>query len=149
MHAARPRQDLHPGATVARGPALRALSRQFARFAAAGALGTTFQYLTYVALVRWLGHDAVIASAAGFTVGALINYTLCAAVVFPKARRHGEAAWRFLVVALVGLVVNSTIVATATRGLGVHYLLAQVAASGGVLAWTFTGHRCWTFAGRA
>ena len=121
------------------------IGRQFIRFAGAGACGTAVQYLVYVALVQGRVLGAVPAAAAGFASGAVVNYTLIASFVFPRARSHRDAFWRFMTIAGVGLVLNSMVVAIATLSLGVHYVLAQGAATGLVLLWTFTGNRWWTF----
>jgi putative flippase GtrA len=122
-----------------------ALATQFIRFAGIGAVGTAAHYVSYAVLVRWRVLDAVLASATGFVAGAVVNYSLGFSIVFRSARQHREAVWRFMTIALIGLAVNSMVVGIATRSLGLHYLLAQVSATGVVLCWTFTGNRCWTF----
>ena len=125
------------------------LGGQFASFAGVGAVATAVQYLVYVFLVEAARLDAVRASAAGFAAGAVVSYGLSVALVFRGVRRHREAACRFVAVAAVGLGLNSALVLAATRSLGLHYLLAQAAATAAVLLWSFTGNRWWTFAGDA
>src|SRR5690348_4015177 len=109
------------------------VAHQFFRFAGVGAIGTGLHYAVYVLLVRWHLVDAVLASATGFTAGALLNYTMSATVVFRGARAHRQALWRFFTVAAVGLGLNSAMVAAATLSFGVHYFLAQMTATGVVL----------------
>ena len=125
------------------------VARQFLRFASVGAIGTGLQYVVYVLLVRSHVVDAVVASATGFTAGALVNYAMNATLVFRSARAHRRALWRFFAVAAVGLGLNSAMVAAATGSFGLHYLLAQMTATGVVLLWTFSGNRWWTFAEEA
>jgi len=125
---------------------LIALGHQFLRFAGVGACGTAVHYLAYVVLVQARMIDAVLASAAGFAAGAVVNYGLSACLVFQRARGHREALWRFMTVAMIGLALNSTVVAVATLSLQLHYVVAQLSATGAVLLWTFTGNRWWTFA---
>jgi putative flippase GtrA len=120
--------------------------RQFLRFAGAGAGGTAVQYLVVLTLVQGGLAGAVLASAAGFAAGALMNYVLSAVLVFPRSRPHRDAFWRFMTVAAVGLGLNSAVMAVATVSLGLHYAIAQVSATGAVVLWTFTGNRSWTFA---
>jgi putative flippase GtrA len=125
------------------------LAHQFLRFAGVGAIGTGVHYVVYVLLVRSHLADAVLASATGFTAGALLNYTMSATVVFRNARTHRQAMWRFFTVAGIGLGLNSAMVAAATHSFGLHYFLAQMTATGVVLLWTFSGNRWWTFAEEA
>jgi len=46
---------------------------------------------------------------------------------------------------LVMVALNSLTMLITAQYLGVHYLLAQVFATGLVLLWNFTGNRMWTF----
>ncbi len=119
--------------------------RQFTAFATAGAIGTGAHYLVLVVLVSSGRLGAIGASAAGFVTGALINYFLNYRYVFRSDKRHKEALVKFFSVALIGLAVNSLVIGLAVGWLGVHYLIAQVAATGCVLLCTFFGNRAWTF----
>ena len=103
-------------------------------------------YTVHVGLVGAHLVDVLTASAAGFAAGTLLNYGVSAAVIFRGVRGHRQTLWRFLTVAVVGLGLKSVMVAAATRSLGLHYLLAQISATGVVLLWTFSGNRWWTFA---
>ena len=117
---------------------------QFVRFASVGLLGTSCHYLTLMVLVG-TGLNPVTASACGFIVGALINYTLNRRFTFRSAIAHRTGLPRFLTIAGAGLLLNTTVMALLTVGLGLHYLLAQLVATGLVLFWNFFGNRLWTF----
>ena len=52
---------------------------------------------------------------------------------------------KFFTIAFVGLLLNTIIMAIGVEILNLHYLLAQVVATGLVLFWNFTGNRLWTF----
>lgn len=121
------------------------LARQFACFAGVGALGTAVHYITLIALVQTSATQPLAASAAGFILGALTNYFLNRQFTFRSRKRHREAMGKFFGVALIGLALNSMILALAIESLGLHYLAAQVIATGLVLAWNFTANRLWTF----
>jgi len=117
---------------------------QFLKFAAAGAVGTAFHYTTLVLWVEVLGGRVVTGTLAGFCAGALVNYLIARRFVFASDRPHAAALPRFALVAATGAVLNTAIVAW-LAGAGLHYLLAQVVATGAVLAWNFLLNRAWTF----
>ncbi len=102
-------------------------------------------YGLLIALVQGAGSDPVLASAAGATLGAVINYALNYRLTFRSGKRHREAVVKFLVVAVVGLALNTLLMWIGVDVLGLHYLLAQVLTTGLVLIWSFAGNRCWTF----
>lgn len=119
---------------------------QFISFASAGAVGTAAQYALLFALVETLLVPPVSASILGFAAGAMVNYILSHHWVFRSPRRHLETLSKFLAIAGLGLMLNAAIMyALVTIG-GIHYLLAQVTATGIVLFWNFLGNRFWTFA---
>jgi putative flippase GtrA len=123
---------------------MHATHAQFLKFAAGGAIGTACHYATLVLWVEVLGGEVVAGTFAGFCVGALVNYLIAHRLVFQSARPHAAALPRFALVATVGAAINTGIVA-ALHGAGVHYLAAQVLATGAVLAWNFLVNRAWTF----
>jgi len=123
--------------------------RQFIKFAAVGAVGTTAHYALLIALVSTQIAQPVWASTAGFALGALVNYVLNYRFTFASDRAHMQALPRFLIVATSGAVLNYALVHAGVSAWHWHYLLAQVLATALVLLWTFTVNRLWTFAPRA
>jgi putative flippase GtrA len=123
----------------------RKLGGQFLLFAGMGAIGTAAQYSVLIALVRLARMDAVLASTAGFVVGACVNYTLNYLFTFNSSKRHIEALPRFFTVALLGMGINAAIMAGLVHQAGMHYLLAQIVATGLVLVWNFAGSKLWVF----
>ena len=119
--------------------------RQFLSYLGVGLVGTGGHYLTLIALVRWARLDPVPATTCGFVAGAVINYFVNRRLTFRSRRGHAGAMARFFTVALGGMGVNAGVVAVCHRGLGLHYLLAQVAATGAVVVLTYLGNRYWTF----
>lgn len=126
------------------GPA-RGLTSQFVLFSGVGVIAAVAHYGTLICLVELVALRAVAASALGFTAGALVNYSLNYRITFRSDKAHREAMAKFFTVALVGLGLNTAIMALATEVLALHYLLSQVLATGMVLVWNFTGNRLWTF----
>ena len=121
------------------------LVRQFIGFAAVGAVGTGAHFLTLILLVQMGRVDAVIASVCGSLVGAGVNYVLSYHWVFRSSKPHQVALPQFLAVAGIGFALNAAIMALLVKGLGLHYLVSQVLATGTVLGWNFLANRFWTF----
>jgi putative flippase GtrA len=120
--------------------------RQFIQFAIVGCAAAVGHYGVLIVLSEWAGVSPVPASGAGFVVGAAISYALNYQFVFRSDKDHAPTVAKFLTVAIVGLVLNSIIMALLTDRARLHYLPAQVTATVLVMAWSYLGNRCWTFA---
>lgn len=119
--------------------------RDFVRYAAVGSIGTVAHYGLLVVLASALGVPPYLAAAAGFVLGALVNYLLNHRLTFRSRRPHREALPRFLLVAAAGLLFTTALMAAATAWLRLPYLPAQMATTVLLLLLTFAGNRRWTF----
>jgi len=128
-------------------PVPRTLVRQFGYFTTMGSVGTAAHYALLTALVYLLLVHPVVASCFGFVVGGMINYLLNHRFTFSSHEPHGSALPKFFTVAGIGLCLNGVIMAVGTGLLMLHYLVAQVLATGLVLMWNFGVNRSWTFRG--
>ena len=124
------------------------LARQFATFSGVGLIAAVVHFGVLITLVEGTGMDAVRAALAGFVAGAIVSYLLNRRLIYRSDRPHGEATWRFAVVASVGFLLTWALMAAFTRGLGVPYLPAQLVTTGIVLFWTFIANKLWTFSER-
>ena len=120
------------------------IAPQFLSFAAVGAVGTAAHYATLIAGVT-LGLGPVIASALGCTVGAAVNYVLNYHVTFRSSLAHTQSAPRFAAIAAASLLLNTLLMAVGVDQLGLHYLVAQILATGIVLCSNFALSRFWAF----
>ncbi|SMH44193.1 GtrA family protein [Azospirillum agricola] len=123
--------------------------RQFLLFALVGGVAAVVHYGTLVALAELFRVAPVPASAAGFLVGGVVSYLLNYGHVFRSEQDHGPTAAKFVAVAAVGLGLNSAIMWALVHGVSLHYLLAQVTATGLVMLWSFAANRYWTFSAGA
>jgi len=123
------------------------IAPQFLSFATVGALGTAAHYATLIVGVS-LGLGAVIASAVGAAVGATVNYVLNYHVTFRSSLAHRQSGPRFALIAVVSLLLNTLLMAVGVNRLGLHYLVAQVLATGIVLCCNFVLSRAWAFSER-
>lgn len=118
---------------------------RFVRFAAVGAVGTVAHYALLLFMVEVLGTPALAGAAAGFVLGAVVNYTLSRTLVFDSTRPHGEALPRFFAVAVVGLGWTAVLMTLLVDFVGLHYLLAQLLTTALLLLWHYVGNALWTF----
>jgi len=117
----------------------------FLRYLAVGAIGTSIHYATLIALVEGAGASPTLGSTAGALLGALTNYVLNYHLTFASKRPHAITMPRFLTVAALGVGLNALVMKSVTAQAPGHYLLAQLLASGLVLALGFLVNRLWTF----
>ncbi len=118
---------------------------QFILFAVVGCAAAVGHYGVLILLAELLAVPPVPASAAGYVTGGVISYILNYGHVFRSEQEHLPTAAKFVAVAAVGLCLNSAIMWALTHGLDLHYLLAQVIATGLVMVWSFAANRYWTF----
>lgn len=119
--------------------------RQFASFGGVGIISAIGHYGLLIFLVQWFGADPVAASAAGALLGAGINYSLNYRYTFGSNKLHTEAALKFSVVAMAGLLLNTLLMWIAIDVLRIHYLPSQLMTTGLVFIWSYCGNRYWTF----
>jgi putative flippase GtrA len=121
------------------------LLSQFSKFLLVGGFSTLLQYLILAFLVQAAGTDPVVASSVGYVLSALANYDLNYRLTFRSRVPYLGGMFRFALVHAMGFLLNGTIMAAGTKALGLHYLVAQVAATIVVLFWNFFANRRWTF----
>ena len=115
------------------------------RYASVGIVATAVHYVLLAALVEsgWLAPP--IAAAVGAWVGAQVAFVLNARYTFRPAAVTVDSWLRFQVTAAIGAALSFALVAAGVR-LGVHYLVAQAAATVLAMLLTFEINRRWSFA---
>ena len=122
------------------------LLRQFSKFTGVGFASAIGHYGVLIGMVQLAGTDPVPASAAGATLGAVINYSLNYHFTFRSNQQHKEAFLKFLLIAAVGLVLNTIFMWIGVKKFGIEYVFSQIITTGLVLFWSFFANRHWTFA---
>lgn len=118
--------------------------RSLISFVLVGGFATGVQY-ALMALLVWLADcPLVLASGIGFAVSAVANYLLNARLTFRSKESHAKTLPRFIVTAVLGLAINSMLLAFLVS-LGLHPALAQLLTTLGVLLWNYTINALWTF----
>jgi putative flippase GtrA len=119
---------------------------QFLRFLLVGGTATLIHYAVLVALHSGASVPAVEASALGFVLSAVFNFFASYRYTFRSTASVRRSAVTYATVSMLGLLLNSIILAAVTSILAWHYLVGQVLATGVVLAWNFLLGRYVTFA---
>jgi len=122
-----------------------ALSRQFGAFFGVGVVAAIVHYGLLIFLVELAGVRPVPATLCGYVAGGLVSYALNRRLTYASDRPHGEAAWRFAVVSLVGFVLTWACMQALIAWWGLPYLAAQLLTTGVVLFWSFLANKMWTF----
>ena len=102
-------------------------------------------YGALILLVQIMALNAIVASTAGFVIGAVTNYQLNYHYTFASDKNHAEAMSKFFTVAIVGMLFNGLVMFLCVNLLDMLYLFAQVVATALVLLWNFFANRWWTF----
>jgi len=118
---------------------------QLIRFFGVGLFSAVAHFGMLILLVQGYGMAAVPASAAGALVGAAVNYSLNYRYTFRSSKKHREAVFKFAIVALIGLLLNTFFMWLGVEIFQMHYLLSQVVTTGLVFIWSFAANRFWTF----
>lgn len=118
--------------------------RSLASFVLVGGFATGVQY-ALMSLLIWLADcPLVLASGVGFAISAVANYLLNARLTFRSNESHAKTLPRFIVTAVLGLLINSGLLAF-LASLGMHPALAQPLTTVGVLLWNYMLNALWTF----
>jgi len=119
--------------------------REFGFFGIVGALATGIQYLVMAVLVQAFGIHPAPASAAGFSISAVVNYALNYRVTFRSTKPHAACAPRFAVVSISGLLLTFLLMLLFVDFFGIHFLVSQVLTTATVLVWNFLLNYAWSF----
>ena len=118
---------------------------QVGKFFGVGILSTSAHYACMILVVEVVKSPPVAASSIGYGVGAVVSYLLNYTFTFKSNRPHVDAGIRFMLGALLGLLVNTAIMYIGTNVLNANYLLAQFVATGVVFFINFVVGKFWTF----
>ncbi len=117
---------------------------RFMRYAGVGLVATVVHYSVLVVGVEIAAWAPWLASGYGATIGAQVAFLGNRWFTFAPGARLASSWRRFQAIALLGALIGMAIVAGAAH-LGVHYLPAQMIATGLVLLLSFALNRFWSF----
>lgn len=118
---------------------------QFARYLLAGGSAAVVHYLVLMLLVEWFSIMPVLASSAGFLLGAGLNYFLNHRHTFQSDATHRVAGLRFIWLVSLSLMLNALLMALGTLWWLLPYWQAQLITTALILVWNFLLSRYWVF----
>ncbi len=121
------------------------LPRQFSAFFIVGLVATGFHYAALIGLKELAQLPVIPATLTGYVIGGLVSYVLNRKHTFHSNRKHGEAGWRFGLVAAAGFGLTWIFMQLFYTNWGAPYLPAQMVTTGIVMFWSFGANRLWTF----
>jgi len=121
------------------------LRRQFQRYLIVGALGTGVHLVILALCVEWLGMGATGGAVAGFIGALLVSYILNHRWAFDSSRAHTSSLWRYALVSVSGLALNTAMVSAMVNYLQWWYFTAQLSVIWIVPISNFILNRYWTF----
>lgn len=114
-------------------------------YVGAGGVATASHYAVTIAAVEGLSVEPIAATVMGFLTGSAIKYWLNYSAAFRSSAPHVHAMPRFGVALAAMLGLNTLIFALLERGLGMHYLLAQLLTTVLLIPPGYVIHRQWVF----
>lgn len=102
------------------------LSQQVFRYIVVGALGTAAHLAVLALAVEYYRLGVVVATVAGFLAALAVSYGLNHYWTFQSQRHPASSFWRYLLVCLSGLLLNTAMVYTMVEYFGWWYLTAQL-----------------------
>jgi len=113
---------------------------QFFRYVLVGGLATVVDWGVMFLLTESLSVHYLISAVFAFSSGLLTNYLLSRLLVFKASERRYSVRLEFLgyaFIGLAGLAFTELILYAMTTALGIHYMIAKVAATVIVLFWNY------------
>lgn len=122
--------------------------KQFIKFCIVGGTSAAIHFSLLLAFTEWLKFWYLVSSIIGFIVSAAFNFSANKFWTFRNYHNGREAFNQFFRYALVivsGLTINTLIIYFLTDFAGFDYRLSWVFATGAVTFWNFSFNRLWTF----
>ncbi len=129
---------------------------KFIKFVVIGGAATLLQFFLLVRFVEIFGLAPVIASAASYAVSAIFNYLANYYLTFASTTSHKQTLPKFIVTAVLGLALSTSLFAMflyileshlllGTKLLETAYLIAQLFATLITLVINFLMHKFWIY----
>jgi len=126
----------------------RRIFRQFIKFGIVGFSSTVIDWSIYLGLTRFFGFYYILAKVLSFIVAIINSYTWNRRWTFRSNEpRKMQQFTKFLVVAGVGLGLNTLIMAIVVEKLHLSDIYGLALATALVTFWNFTINKLWVFKG--
>lgn len=120
------------------------LIKQIIRFGTAGVLCFVIDYLIMIVLTDYVNVYYLYSSGISFSVSTVLNYILSITCIFEvekKASKSIRSFLQFILLSMVGLLINQTMMGLLSGGLGVYYKVSKIAATAVVMVYNFISRK--------
>lgn len=123
--------------------------RPFVKYCVVGVLGTAVDVAVLWFLVDRAGWPILLAATASFVAAVIHNFVWNKLWTFrSRSSNYRKLFIKFLIVALVGLLLTNFLMWVFAHKIGLWYIAAKLWTSGAVLIWNFLANQSWTFRSR-
>lgn len=128
---------------------MKKLLAQFMKFGVVGVIAFVIDYGLLALLTELFGINYLVSATISFTASVVFNYVASMRYVFT----HKEGMGRrrefviFVVLSVIGLLINNGCMWAGVELLGVHYLLTKIVATAIVMIWNFVTRKIFLDAG--
>jgi len=126
-------------------PRLPGHKRSFTMYVVSGFASVATHYAFAIFAVEVLGWRALLATSAGFMVGAITKYLMNYFLAFASDAPHLKAIPRFAVMLLILFAANGAIFWTLHEHYALHYMVAQVITTAVLVPVGYLVNRWWVF----
>lgn len=128
---------------------MKKLLAQFMKFGVVGVIAFVIDYGLLALLTELFGINYLVSATISFTASVVFNYVASMRYVF--THKEGMSRRRefviFVVLSVIGLLVNNGCMWAGVELLGVHYLLTKIVATAIVMIWNFVTRKIFLDAG--
>jgi len=119
---------------------------QLFKYAIVGVSGTAIDFIVLYLLVEYVHLNLFVSATISFILAASNNFILNKLWTFAsRSKNYKKLYIKYLIVAVVGLLITVSLMYILTNLLGLWYMLSKVLATLVVLIWNFLGNKFWTF----
>lgn len=128
---------------------MKKLLAQFMKFGVVGVIAFVIDYGLLALLTELFGINYLVSATISFTASVVFNYVASMRYVF--MHKEGMSRRRefviFVVLSVIGLLINNGCMWAGVELLGVHYLLTKIVATAIVMIWNFVTRKIFLDAG--
>ncbi len=119
--------------------------RLFVKYCIAGGTAAVVDFSILYTLTEFLGVFYLYSATISFILSALTSYSINRKWTFRSQGKKRKQIPIFFFIAIIGLLLNNTIIYIGVEVFGLWYIWAKVIATGFVLVWNFFGNKYFTF----